>query len=250
MGYLRELLGIQTRYRHCRRAWEPHLERTRNVLRAAAARCPRRRKAVILGAGLLLDVPLAELAAAFREVILVDLIHPLRTRRQGRRFANVRLVAADVSGVAEAVYQVAADPDAPLPRATPTLFLDDAEVDLVGSVNVLSQLPYLPADYLYREGAHSADAIEAFARDVVLAHLDYLQRFAGTVALIGDLERLTLARDGRLVERLTALRGVELPWAGEEWVWDLAPRPAVHRRYSYQRRVVGIPDLRAAPRRT
>jgi hypothetical protein len=240
MGYLRELLGIRDRYRRCRAAWDPHLERTKNVLRQAAARCERRRKAVILGSGFLLDLPLDELAAAFGEVVLVDLVHPLAVRRRVRRLANVRLLAADVSGVAEAAFAAAAVPGEPLPRAAPDLFVGDPDVDLLASVNLLSQLPYLPADYLLRTGRHTPGAVADFARAVVVAHLDYLRRFDCPVAVVADLERLTLDRAGRVVERRTALRGVEFPWAGEEWVWELAPRGETDPDRSYCRRVVGV----------
>ena len=61
MGYLRELYGIRRRRRQWRRAWEPHCGQTRQLILSAAQRCPRRRKAVVLGSGWLHDVPLAEL---------------------------------------------------------------------------------------------------------------------------------------------------------------------------------------------
>jgi hypothetical protein len=246
MGYLAELLGIKSRHARCLRAWAPHLIRTRNVLLQAIAQCASRRKAVILGSGMLLDIPLDVLAGAFHEVVLVDLIHPLHTRRH--RPPNVTLLTADISGVVEDVYRVADDSAATLPRASPTWFHADPQVDLVASVNLLSQLPYLPVEYLYREEAHTKEAIEAFARDVVLAHLEYLRTFPCVVALIADLERIKLDGDGNVLERLTALRGVRVPWRGEEWLWDLAPRPEADRHYGYQRRVIGIPNLHTAQR--
>src|SRR5579871_6065867 len=79
MGYLYEAVAIRARAARCRAAWAPHQERTRALLRRSLARCPRRRKAVVLGSGACLDVPLAELAAAFGEVVLVDVVHPLGT---------------------------------------------------------------------------------------------------------------------------------------------------------------------------
>jgi hypothetical protein len=246
MGYLSEVIAIRARRRRCRRAWAPHLERTRSVLRQAAARCPRKRKAVILGSGLLLDVPLAELAAAFREVVLVDVVHPLGGRWRRRHFGNVRALAADVTGTVEAVYRAAHTPGAPLPRSAPDLFLDDAEVDLVASVNLLSQLPYVPETYLARAGSHSESEIAAFARGLMEAHLDYLPRLPGTVALVADVESLEVDRAGRVVDRVSTVRGLELPWAGEEWTWELAPRPEADPVYSYHRRVVGIPDVKRA----
>jgi hypothetical protein len=244
MGYLRELMNLRRRRSRCRNAWRPHVERSRAVLRQAWESCAQRRQAVILGSGLLTDVPLAELAAAFREVVLVDIIHPLPARWQRRRFPNVRLLTADVTGTAAGVYRVGCNADAPLPRAAPTLFVDDPDVDLVASVNLLSQLPIMPKEYLTRLGAHSPEAIDAWARAVIQAHLDWLQRLPGTVALLTDVECLTLDRGGRLFKKTSALFGVELPWSGENWIWNLAPRPEASRRYSYQRRVVGIPNIK------
>src|SRR5260370_21469289 len=80
MGYPYELLGIRGRYGRCRAAGHPHLERTRSVIRRAAARCPEERKALLLGSRRLLDVPLDDLSRDFREVALVELIHPFPTR--------------------------------------------------------------------------------------------------------------------------------------------------------------------------
>src|SRR5262245_23441322 len=106
MGYRHEIVGIGRRYRRCRRDWQPHLDRSKQVIRQAIQQCTTRRKAVILGSGRLYDVPLGDLAAAFGEVLLVDIVHPLPVRWQGRRWANVRLVHADVTGVAERVFQL------------------------------------------------------------------------------------------------------------------------------------------------
>jgi hypothetical protein len=244
MGYLHEQVSIKARYDRCRRAWEPHLERTKDVIRAAVKKCPARRKAVVFGSGMLYDVPLPELAAAFAQVALVDVVHPLGA---GWRLANVSALAADVTGTAETVYRVARRGGEPLPRVAPQLFCDDPEVDLVASVNLLSQLPYVPCKYLSDAGTYPKEEVAAFGRDLVLAHIDYLKRLPGVVALVCDLERLTLDGGGKLVERLSALRGVELPWTGEEWTWDLAPRPEASPVYSYQRRVTGIPNVKEAP---
>jgi hypothetical protein len=244
MGYLTEQISIQARYKRCRRAWEPHLERTKAVIQRAMELCPRRRKAVIFGSGMLLDVPLAELSVAFAEVVLVDVVHPLGA---GWRLANVTALAADVTGTAEKVHAIAHTPGAVLPRVVPQHFCDDTDVDLVASVNLLSQLSFIPCDYLSAAGVHAATDIAAFGRDLVLSHIDYLRRLPGIVTLICDLERRTLDRNGKLLERLSALRGVKLPWSGEEWLWDLAPIPEASRSRSYQRLVTGIVNVKTAP---
>jgi hypothetical protein len=240
MGYLRELLGIKARAWRCWRAWEPHLERSKALIRAAMKSCQQRRKAVILGSGMLYDVPVEALSAAFREVLLVDIVHPLKSWLPVWRFKNLRPVTADVTGTAEEVFRVAKIAGTTLPRTEPSLFLDDPEVDLVVSLNLLSQLPIIPTEHLNRAGVHSPDAIAVYGRWLVESHLTYLQRFKCPVALISDVEKLTIDRAGNVVERHSALRGVPLPWQGEEWTWHLAPRPEVDREFSYFRHVVGI----------
>src|SRR5262245_47503770 len=89
LGFPAEVAGIQGRYKRCREHWANHVERTRATILAEANRAEQRRKAIILGGGLQHDLPLDELAAMFREVVLVDLIHPFASRWATRKLANV-----------------------------------------------------------------------------------------------------------------------------------------------------------------
>jgi hypothetical protein len=244
MGYLRELFAIRACNDKCTQAWKPHLQQTQAVLRAAVERCPCRRKAVILGSGWLLDVPLEELAGAFAEVVLVDLVHPLATRRRAWRHANVRLLQADVTDTVEAVYRCARRRGTPLPRSQPRLFRDDPEIDLIASVNILSQLSYLPERYLLMAGVHSPEAVAAYARPVVEAHLEYLRSLPGVVALVADVECLLVNRAGEVVESSSTVQGVPLPCPGREWIWKLAPVLYLSPHQGQHRRVVGIVDVK------
>jgi hypothetical protein len=242
MGYLRELMGIRGRAWRCWNAWKPHLEKSKAIIRQAITQCRERRKAVILGSGMLYDVPLEDLTAGFLEVLLVDIVHPLKNWLPSLRFKNLRRITADVTGMVEEVFRVAKIAGAALPRSEPNLFLDDPEVDLVVSLNLLSQLPVIPTEYLERVGAQPP-AIQAFARHLIASHLAYLQRFTCTVTLITDVEKITVNRSGTIVGKSSLLRGVPLPFDGESWTWRLAPRPEAHPDYSYERRVVGIANL-------
>jgi hypothetical protein len=247
MGYLDEVIGIGTRYRLCREDWQPHVDQTKEVIRAGIAQCATRRTAAIIGAGRLYDVPLDDLAVAFERVLLVDMVHPLPARWQARRFRNVELVAADVTAVAEEVYRLGGS-GAALPVSRPTLLLDDSAVDYVASVNLLSQLPYTPGCYLRRWSQHSPQQLEAFSQQLVQAHLDYLRSFRGVVSLITDVAYLYYDEQDRLTEETNALHGVDVPWPGEEWIWRLAPRRHNGGKTSLFHRVRGIADLHA-PRR-
>jgi hypothetical protein len=250
MGYLRELMAIRGRASRCWNAWKPHLEHSKAIIQSAIGQCSERRKAVILGSGMLYDVPVEELSMAFRDIVLVDIVHPLKNWLPSLRYKNLNCVTADVTRAAEEVFHVAKLPGATLPCTEPSLFLDDLEVDLVVSLNLLSQLPVIPTTYLERVGIHSPEAIAAFARHLIAAHLAYLQRFACTVALITDVEKLTLNRAAKVIGTSSLLHGVPLPCDGETWTWRLAPRPEADPHYSYYRRVVGIANLRNASKAT
>jgi hypothetical protein len=246
LGYLRELRNIRRRYRFWRSEWEPHCEHTRAILRAAAGHCPQRRKALVVGSGYLHDVPLPELAAAFAEVILLDVLHPLATRWAVRRHPNVRLLSADVTGTLEDIRQAARSEGSPLPRSSPDLFLNDQAIDLVASVNVLSQLPCMPERYLLDAGSHSQEEIVAYARDVIGAHLVWLRRFGAVVALVADVEALTISTEGEMVRRSNTLYGLAPDWQGETWTWPLVPCSSTPPYQATHLRVVGTVDLRSA----
>jgi len=236
LGYLREAVAIRARALRCRTAWSPHLERCKAFILAATQRCARRETALVIGSGALLDIPLAELSARFRKVILADIVHPLSARWRARRFSNVRLVTVDVTGLLHRLPALS-----PLPPLAPVdpgqLFLDHAP-DFTLSANVLSQLPLLPLTWLEHTGRHSPAELERTARAILQGHLDWLQRLPGTVGLITDVE-------WRIGEQaVSPLHGLEeslerslepgpesrgqAAAPGGAWTWSIAPRPEAY----------------------
>lgn len=242
-GYLQVQLGIKVRHRQCRKAWKHHLEQTKAAILDAAARCPQHRKCVILGSGRLLDVPLKQLSKMFQRVVLVDAVHPLNAYAAAAWHRNVQLIRADVTGTAEELTHVANKPQLPLPRAIPELFCNDPEIDYVASVNLLSQLAYLPGLCLDK-GQRSEAEIEAWSHDVLAAHLDYLRRLPGVVSLITDFEKLVVDQRGKIIERIDILHGVTLPENGQEWTWNHVPLKLLSNEFAYDRKVRAIADVK------
>ena len=240
LGFVRELVSIISRHGRCKRAWAPHLARSRETVLKAIERTSGNRRAVILGAGLGYDLPLAELAWHFEEVLLVDLVHGPRIRLASWRDRSITLITHDVTESLEALSRGCTT------VAAPRRFLDDASVDLVVSLNLLSQLPTLPERHLEGPGGMTEAAAEAIGRALIEAHLAYLEQFAGTVCLVADLEREVLGADGAMIETVPALRGVVLPWAGDTWSWDIAPLGEEDAAYAVRNRVIGIPSISEA----
>lgn len=239
MGYVREQVALDSRHRRRRADWQPHLEHCRAVIRQAAESCPQKNRCVVLGSGHLLDIPLDALAADFARVELVDIAHPRAVRRRVKGFANVTLIDADISGVAEVVYGLSQLPP-PEPKPDAALIKD---ADLVISSNLLSQLPLAPLAWLERRHpGFGGEARQAFARAVIDHHLALLQHHDGQVCLISEVMRLIHDLD-RPLEKIDPLFGAALMYEGEEWWWEIAPRPELSRDFDVRLRVLGLPDL-------
>ena len=130
-GFAGESVSIMSRYGRCKADWEPHLRNSRDVVRKAIAQCRRKRRAVILGAGLGYDLPLADLLDAFEEVWLVDLVFGPAIRWQAFREPRLRLLPHDVT---ESIAGLA---EGNLTAAAPSRFLDDGRIDLATQRSVV-----------------------------------------------------------------------------------------------------------------
>ena len=145
LGYREGAIRLWSRYGRCKRAWAPHLENTRRVVAEAAAAARGRGTALVFGSGLLADLPLETLCAKFARVVLVDVVHLPTVRWRTRRLANAEHVVADLTGVAAGL--AARQPGGP-PEPGCRFGLDDPTVDFVVSLNLVSQLPIAPVDWL------------------------------------------------------------------------------------------------------
>ncbi len=241
LGYLGELIAIGARYRRCHRAWADHLQRSRQTILDAAETAPGRRTAIVLGSGMLLDVPLAELAARFRSVILVDALHPLAARWQMRRYRNATAIAADVTGTATELHRWRPGRSLPSPRSFAPIHAP--EVDFVVSLNLLSQLGVLPGAWIERRfGPSAAGDAEAHSAVLTRFHLDDLARCRARVCLVADVEWWRQAADGTVVERGSSIDGLAEPAAVASWIWAIAPTPESDPLLSEFRRVIVARD--------
>ena len=221
-GHLRESVLLRSRSRRCRTAWAPHLGRARALVAQACNGLARTQTCVVLGSGLLDDVPLDHLAARFAEVRLVDAIHPWPTRWAVRGRANVTLVTDDLTrpGAVDAHG-------------------GGETVDLVIYANLLSQLPILPV-------GRTGESDDHLGGRIVRAHLDALSRLDARVCLVTDVEQREEDREGRLTDRLDLLHGETLPPPDETWTWELAPFGETARHFRLVHRVQGYRDWHAA----
>lgn len=230
LGYVRQSGLLHARSRRCRAAWAPHLTRARGVIMAAAEATSGRGSAVILGSGLLDDVPLDALAGLFDRVILVDAVHPWPARLAARRHGNVVLVTAEISaGLTD-----------------PHLAELCTGADLIVSANLLSQLPIVPIDAYEARGR---EAPPRLGTQIVETHLAALHHLAGAIeriCLITDTVQREEDQAGQVTDSLDLMFGVALPPPAEAWDWEIAPFGEVGRRRRLIHRVHAYPDWRIA----
>jgi hypothetical protein len=146
LGYLREAIAIRARYKRHRKRWQPHLEASKAVIRAAMEFPGDKRPAVVLGSGALYDVPLDALARTFERVELIDIVHPKEARQIAAAYPKVTVRSEDISSTSQtlaALPRRAAE--APRVGALPILAPD---TNLVVSVNLVSQLAEIPQAWL------------------------------------------------------------------------------------------------------
>lgn len=231
-AYRGELKGIIARHRRHSAAWAPHLAESKGIVRDAIAQCRGRNRAVVLGSGPLLDVPLDDLLAAFKEVVLVDIVHPMPVRLRGLLSRQLHVLAADLTGIGAQPLSTERRYDPPaLPQA-----------DLVVSLNLMSQLPIVPLNLMERQGVSEADQ-DKFAKRLVMAHYKWLRAQAGQICLVTDVERIAYNLDGEAIMRFDPLYGLKLPDGGTEWEWRMAPVGEIAKDGSLHHRVRGYADL-------
>src|SRR6187551_787726 len=229
LGLLREHEDIARRHARVRAAWAPHLAESRRVVLETAQRCSQRRRALVIGAGDCLDVPVAELADLFAEVVLADIVTSAEVRRWARKLrGRVRGVNWDASG---ALATLAAVRETVTAREAPEIFAradpgqpPGGEPDFIVSANCISQLGLVPG--------HSLPATEKdqglperCAKAAAKRHLAWLEQQPGVRLLLADAARYDIGPDGRQLKKETLHERFGLPKPSHTWRWDLAPIP-------------------------
>ena len=243
MGYVREIAGIGRRAEQCAQSWRSLLQATKAHIARAASLRPSGGRVVVVGSGLWLDVPIKRLCAHFDHVTLVDIYHPLRVRRMARAHPKVELVQGDITGAVKPVFDyVRRRRTGPLPEGRAGVALN-GPVDLVVSVNLLSQLAVIPRRYVAaNQPSMPPHMLDDFGRSLVEGHLAWLRRAAASAVLVTDTEREEEAADGKTV-RKTILEGVTLPAPDAAWSWEIAPRGSVYRDIAVRHRVAAYDTL-------
>lgn len=246
-GYLKRLIALEFRARRCETVWAEHQRSCKAFITKAADLCEHQRIAVVLGSGLLLDVPLKALSDRFEKVYLVDIFHMPQVVKEAKKHFNVKLLTGDVTGVFKAMKE--RRPPGPNVPAPPPLIPYLKEADLIVSCMCLTQLAG-PFTQHFEEarGFSDLDSDKA-AYQIMERHVKAIAEEAtGVGVIVTDTERFAMQGD-QIVSRTDLLKALKLPLSpsavhNEEWDWMAAPHPEEHPTHDYLHAVVGKVYLR------
>ncbi len=218
--YLKSSISLWSRARRCRESWQPHELLCHQAIAGAVLRLKSRRTCVVLGSGLLYDVPIEFLSRQFDTVILFDLAHPasVHFRLFRKRLKNVRLMHRDLSGLDDLKAGRSPEPLAFL-KSVPYL-------DFVVSANLLSQIGI---------GARRL-AVEAIAPDAIRtlleAHVEGLKALSAPCLLMTDTHFDILDLNGTVQDQSDLMHGLQLPEPDARWQWMVAPVGEISKTYA------------------
>lgn len=227
LGYISDQQGIINRYLREQGGWDSHLMRTRDFI-MERVRTEEPDTVTILGSGWLLDVPLEELASICGHINLVDINHPAQVRRKVVDYKNVSLIEDDITGGVTGIIRNAIKNDISPAAIDIPRYKPDYERGLVVSVNLLTQLDMIPADYLAARIDGSREELREFRKKIQESHITFLRE--QTSLLISDCQE-EIWRDDERVEvndlLFTSFPGGEMK---REWMWDFDTGGSYYRR--------------------
>jgi hypothetical protein len=182
------------------------------------------RSILILGSGPLNEIPMARLVDILDHIVLVDIVHPLKVRRDWSRHPKVRLEELDLTGVGETLlgYQGG---QLPSPRPPP---LPDA--DFILSANCLSQLSLKPRQHVEKKAP--SETLDRFCEEISKAHIKQIAGLQKPHLIISDFETDLLDGSGALVERSQPFFERSQLQLLNSWPWTVAPKGELARRHS------------------
>lgn len=233
-GYVYQNISLKFRARRCAKAWKSHNENCREFVRGHLAKI-QPKSVMVIGSGLLLEVPMEDLLVMAEKIYLVDLVHAPEIRRLAAKNPKVELIERDISGLL-GLLKKGTGPfqlkNIPWKRLPPW---DLPAVDVVVSANLLSQIPLMISEVL----PMTSDAYEKFARSVRDQHLERLFKQASKVLLFADFETRYIGHEGQRIKTESYDVNLQSLKFDREWIWEISPYGETSKDYRIEMLVRG-----------
>lgn len=224
-GYSKDQNGIWKRYIIENKNWCSHLENTKAYIKKSTAHLSCFDSVYILGSGWLLDIPIDYLSTQFKDVYLVDIRHPQRTKQRIKKYHNIHLINKDITngGIEQIVNMVNhyKKNKQKIPVTHFNLTSDFQFISAPGfivSLNIMSQLDDIIISYLKKNKIYTSHELNTLRKTIHQNHIDLLMTYPS--CLITDNEEIILDKKNREIERKPLLFA-SLPQGikEEQWVW-------------------------------
>lgn len=224
MGYLHEIIAIKTRHQRHKAAWQTHLNHCQQIICHAIDICAQRDTAMVLGSGLLLDIPIDYLTKSFQHVFLVDIVHLNAVKKLSKTTSNIHLLVCDLNGLNSTLPNQQSHIAIDLNQFSPQLPYLNLPADFIISCNVLSQLPIMPRNHIERHYFVEEKRIDPWCQRFITNHLNYLKQTHAHICLITDTTHIVTDSSSQQTTSVDMLYGIKLPLPDQQWRWQIAPQ--------------------------
>jgi len=234
MGQLQETIAMEARYQRAKKQWQSHLENSKEIIKAASLNLDNNSEIIILGSGLLLDIPIDFLSKKFNHIYLIDVVHLKKTRNRVKKYQNVSLIEHDITGVSDTMllahennepYSLNHSPSLKIPALSP-------DTGLVISANMLSQLHLAPVYFAEKNFNLDEGQLNILASNIMKSHITLLNNSPCPVCLLTDHNRIYKNKTGHVISGENVLFDINLPTPDQTWYWEIAPHGELDKKTS------------------
>jgi hypothetical protein len=97
-GYVHQNVALKFRSRRCAKAWKVHVDQSQQLILDHLEKV-QPKSMMIIGSGLLLEIPIRDLLAKTEKIYLVDLVHAGEIRKLAAKNPKIELIERDISSL-------------------------------------------------------------------------------------------------------------------------------------------------------
>lgn len=224
-NHLSQSISLIARENRCHSHWKSHTLRSKETIADALKKAQHNESVLIFGAGPLHEIPIELLAANFKRVVLVDIVHLWETRVKLRSYKNIEFITHDLSELEERLISEIKN-KRQLINKIPTSFINESW-GLVISANLMSQIPIHFEEFIQKSYSNLFSPTQQanFLKQLSSDHLSYLMSFKTPCLLITDTKTEFYDLRENIFQTDFNYQHLNLPQAIAKWNWDLAPIP-------------------------
>lgn len=228
-GYAYQNVSLKFRSKRCSLAWQDHLGKCHQLIREQWQRL-QPKSIMIIGSGLLMEIPINDLLEKSEKIYLVDLVHNRDVRALAKRHRKIELIEKDISSLLTILnkgWGAIQLKNIPWEQLNPW---ELPKVDWVISANLLSQIPLMISDSL----PMTASVYKDFARRLRDQHIERLLKQGEAVLLFADFETRYVDHNQQVIQNDSYNVNLQNLKFLREWIWEVSPYGETSKDYKVE----------------